>query len=172
MQILTFSTNLEHIGDHHRQDLMEMASKKIWNQDNFSRQGFTEISDLHHRVVDNMALAQNVFMTGDVAMARKLFEEKSLLREQEMNAAESHFKRLSAGVAETIRDLEPAPRHPARSAPHQQLYLAYRLPDPGRSARPEADSAETSPRRQGQIEGKAEEETCDQERFAGKIAMK
>ena len=102
MQILTFSTNLEHIGDIIDKNLMEMASKKIRNQDNFSRQGFAEISDLHHRVMDNMALAQNVFMTGDVKMARKLFEEKAVLRSQEMIAAESHFKRLSEGVAETI----------------------------------------------------------------------
>ena len=102
MQILTFSTNLEHIGDIIDKNLMEMASKKIHNQDNFSRQGFAEISDLHHRVMDNLQLAQNIFMTGDVKMARKLFSEKAVLREQEIAASESHFKRLSQGVAETI----------------------------------------------------------------------
>jgi phosphate:Na+ symporter len=52
--------------------------------------------------MDNMVLAQNVFMTGDVKMARKLFEEKAVLRNQELLAADSHFKRLSEGVAETI----------------------------------------------------------------------
>jgi phosphate:Na+ symporter len=102
MQILTFSTNLEHIGDTIDKNLMEMASRKIRNQDNFSRQGYAEIAALHGKVMDNMQLAQNVFMTGDVQMARKLFEEKSALREQEMSAAESHFKRLSEGVAETV----------------------------------------------------------------------
>jgi len=102
MQILTFSTNLEHIGDIIDKNLMDMASKKIRNQDNFSRQGFAEIAELHGHVMENMALAQNVFMTGDVKMARKLFEEKSVVREQEMIASEKHFKRLSEGVAETI----------------------------------------------------------------------
>lgn len=102
MQILTFSTNLEHIGDIIDKNLMEMASKKIRNQDNFSRQGFAEISDLHARVMEHMQLAQNVFMTGDVKMARRLFEEKTDLRNQEMKAAENHFRRLSEGVAETI----------------------------------------------------------------------
>ena len=102
MQILTFSTNLEHIGDIIDKNLMEMASKKINHQDNFSRQGFAEISALHARVMENLQLAQNVFMTGDVNMARKLFEEKAVLRSQELLAAESHFKRLSEGVAETI----------------------------------------------------------------------
>ena len=76
--------------------------KKIRNQDNFSRQGFAEISDLHARVMESIQLAQSVFMTSDVKMARKLFEEKASLRSYEMHAAESHFKRLSEGVAETI----------------------------------------------------------------------
>jgi phosphate:Na+ symporter len=102
MQILTFSTNLEHIGDIIDKNLLEMASKKIRNQDNFSRQGFAEIADLHQKVMENLTLAQNDFMSGDVKMARKLFEQKSALREQETQATESHFKRLSEGVAETI----------------------------------------------------------------------
>jgi len=102
LQILTFSTNMEHIGDILDKSLMDLAMKKIRNQDTFSRQGFAEIADLHGRVMESMQLAQNVFMTGDVKLARKLFEEKAQMRSYEMSAAESHFKRLSDGVAETI----------------------------------------------------------------------
>lgn len=102
MQILTFSTNLEHIGDIVDKSLLELADKKIRNQDNFSKEGFNEIAALHNRVVDGLQLAQNVFMTGDVKMARQLFEDKATLRNQEMLASESHFKRLSEGVAETV----------------------------------------------------------------------
>ncbi len=102
MQILTFSTNLEHIGDIIDRNLMELAAKKIRNQDNFSRQGYGEIADLHHRVMENLRLAQNVFMSGDVKMARDLFAQKAALREQETQATENHFRRLSAGVAETV----------------------------------------------------------------------
>jgi phosphate:Na+ symporter len=102
MLILTFSTNLEHVGDIIDKNLMEMAASKIQSQDNFSRQGFAEISELHARVMNNILLAQHVFMTADARMAHKLLGEKSVMREQEMGAAEKHFKRLSAGVAETI----------------------------------------------------------------------
>lgn len=102
MQILTFSTNLEHIGDIIDRNLMELAAKKIRNQDNFSRQGYAEIADLHHRVMENLRLAQNVFMSGDVKMARDLFAQKAALREQETQATENHFRRLSEGVAETV----------------------------------------------------------------------
>ena len=101
IQILTFSTKLEHIGDIIDKSLMELAMKNP-QSGQFSRQGFAEISDLHSRVMDSIQLAQNVFMTSDVKMARKLFEEKASLRSYEMHAAESHFKRLSEGVAETI----------------------------------------------------------------------
>jgi phosphate:Na+ symporter len=41
-------------------------------------------------------------MTGDIKMARKLFEDKATLRIQEIAASESHFQRLAEGVAETI----------------------------------------------------------------------
>lgn len=102
MQIMTFSTNLEHIGDIIDKNLLEMAAKKIHNQDHFSRQGFAEISALHTSVMESLKLAQNVFMTGDVSMAKKLFKDKTAMRKQEILAAESHFKRLSEGVAETI----------------------------------------------------------------------
>ena len=47
MQVMTFSTNLEHIGDIIDKSLLELADKKIRNQDNFSDQGFLEIASLH-----------------------------------------------------------------------------------------------------------------------------
>jgi len=102
MQILNFSTNLEHIGDIIDNSMMEMAMKKIRNQDTFSRQGFAEISAMHALVMENMQLAHNVFMTGDITMARKIFEAKEMMRSQEKRASEGHFRRLSEGVAETI----------------------------------------------------------------------
>ena len=102
MEILTFSTNLEHIGDTIDKSLMDMATKKIRAHDNFSKQGFSEIAAIHAKVMDNFQLAQNVFMTGDVNMARKLFQGKVEIRDQELAASKSHFERLREGVAETI----------------------------------------------------------------------
>ena len=102
MQILNFSTNLEHVGDIIDNSMMEMAMKKIRNQDTFSRQGFAEIAAMHAMVMENMQLAHNVFMTGDITMARKMFEAKTTLRSHEKSASEGHFRRLSEGVAETI----------------------------------------------------------------------
>ena len=52
-------------------------------------------------------------------MARKLFVEKASLRTYEMHASESHFRRLSKGVAETHRRLKPPPGYFAGFAPDQ-----------------------------------------------------
>jgi len=45
----------------------------------------------------------NVFMTGDLGLARKLFAEKQAFRELERQAAESHLERLREGRIESIQ---------------------------------------------------------------------
>lgn len=102
MQILTFSTNLEHMGDIIERSLMDMAADKINNHQTFSKEGFEEISQMHATVMTNLQLAQNVFMSEDIKMARRLYEGKGEFRLREAQASKNHFERLRAGVAETI----------------------------------------------------------------------
>ena len=102
LQILTFSTNLEHVGDIIDKSLMELAKKKIRHQDNFSREGFAEIASLHAEVAESIQLAQNVFITSDAKMAKKLATEKDQLRKKELQGLENHVRRLGKGVAETV----------------------------------------------------------------------
>jgi phosphate:Na+ symporter len=102
VEILTFITNLEHIGDIIDKNLMELAAKKIRNKLAFSREGLDELRQFHGRVRDNLNLAFNVFTLRDVRLARKLLNEKPLLREQEVFTANSHFERLRAGRPESI----------------------------------------------------------------------
>lgn len=102
MQILSFSTNLEHIGDTIDKSLMDLATKKIEKQAHFSEAGEEEIRKVHARVLDSLQLAQNVFMSGDLGMARKLIEEKQVIRGQEITASSTHLARLREGVAETL----------------------------------------------------------------------
>src|SRR5258708_34162802 len=77
VEILTFTTNLEHVGDIIDKNLMELATKKIKNRYTFSPEGLEEIRRFHGRVMDNMRLAFNVFATRDVAMACRLLAEKT-----------------------------------------------------------------------------------------------
>ena len=102
LEILTFTTNLEHIGDIIDKNLMELAAKKIKNRYAFSPEGLAEIRSFHARIMDNMRLSYNVFATRDVALARRLLAEKAAMRAAELSASDSHFARLREGRPESI----------------------------------------------------------------------
>jgi phosphate:Na+ symporter len=102
VEILTFTTNLEHIGDIIDKNLMELAAKKIRKQLSFSPEGLSEIRAFHGKVSETMRLAFNVFATRDIALARRLYGEKTSTRLLERDAAESHFTRLKKGRTDSI----------------------------------------------------------------------
>ena len=102
MEIISFSINLEHVGDIIDKNLMELAAKKIKRQIVFSKQGAAELESFHQQVCDNLKLAFSVFMSGDVRLARQLVTEKATLRATEFAAAESHLARLREGRSESI----------------------------------------------------------------------
>jgi len=97
IDIITFATNLEHIGDIIDKNLMDMAAKKARNGRVLSEEGMKDILALHERVLETFALAVNVFMTGNLETARKLLAEKATFRDMERQAAERHLERLGSG---------------------------------------------------------------------------
>lgn len=108
MEIHSLSINLEHIGDIIDKNLMELASKKIKHQLQFSDEGAQEIIEFHHVVVNNLKWAMAVFLSGDVKSARMLLAEKSRIRELELRASENHIKRLKE---ERLASLETSSLH-------------------------------------------------------------
>ncbi len=102
MEILTFTTNLEHIGDIIDKNLMELAAKKVRLQLSFSDEGLQDLRRFHARIAETMRLAFNVFATRDVALARRLFADKAPMRAAEKEATESHFARLKDGRPESL----------------------------------------------------------------------
>jgi phosphate:Na+ symporter len=102
IEILTFTTNLEHIGDIIDKNLMELAAKKIRRQLSFSPEGLDELRAFHARIAETMRLAFNVFATRDVSLARRLYADKATTRLFERDAAESHFARLKDGRPESL----------------------------------------------------------------------
>jgi phosphate:Na+ symporter len=101
-EIISFVINLEHIGDIIDKNLCEVAAKKIRRKLQFSTEGAAELTDFHKRVLDSLKSAFGVFMSGDVAEARKLIAAKSELRNAELVAAERHLERLREGRPETL----------------------------------------------------------------------
>ncbi|HMD29962.1 MAG TPA: Na/Pi cotransporter family protein [Steroidobacteraceae bacterium] len=102
MEIISFSINLEHVGDIIDKNLMDLASKKIRRGITFSKEGETDLVEFHQQVVDSLKLAVGIFMSGDMNIARQLIAAKTQLREREFAAAERYLARLREGTPETI----------------------------------------------------------------------
>jgi phosphate:Na+ symporter len=102
MEIVSFTINLEHIGDIIDKNLCQLAAKKIKRNYQFSPEGAAELTAFHKRVCESLQAAFGIFMRGDVDAARRLLREKSELRHAELDAADRHFDRLREGRPESL----------------------------------------------------------------------
>jgi phosphate:Na+ symporter len=101
-EIISFSINLEHIGDIVDKNLAELAAKKIKRKLQFSDDGSAELTAFHKRILESLRLALGVFMSGNASDAGRLIAEKAELRGAELIAAENHLARLREGRPESI----------------------------------------------------------------------
>ncbi len=102
MEIITFTNNLENIGDVIDKNLMDLANKKINKQLSFSQDGLREIIDFHQKVMENFELGVSAFASGDVELAHKLLRHKTRLGEIERDLRQAHINRLHLGLKESI----------------------------------------------------------------------
>lgn len=102
IDLIAFTTNLEHIGDIIDKNLLDIAQKKIRKKLTFSDEGWRELCALHERVVDQMQLALSVFVSGDVDSARQLIRGKERFRGLELQLGQKHLDRLRSGQLESI----------------------------------------------------------------------
>jgi len=102
MEIISFSINLEHVGDIIDKNLMDLASKKIRRGITFSKEGEADLVEFHQQVVDSLRLSVGIFMSGDIEVARQLIAAKAQLREREFALAERYLTRLREGTPDTI----------------------------------------------------------------------
>ncbi|MDH6593155.1 phosphate:Na+ symporter [Variovorax sp. TBS-050B] len=93
--IISFTINMEQIGDIIERVIIDIEDKKIKPQRNFSEAGMAEIVELHGRLVANLRLSMSVFLNGNVRDAQKLLEEKARFRDLERAYASTHLDRLS-----------------------------------------------------------------------------
>ena len=100
--IVSFTINLEQVGDIIERVLIDLEEKKIEKHRNFSEAGMTEICDLHARLVANLRLGMSVFLNGDLKSAQELLAQKVLFRDLERAYADSHLTRLAGNTVESI----------------------------------------------------------------------
>ena len=100
--IVSFTINLEQIGDIIERILIDLEEKNIDKGRHFSETGMTEICDLHTRVIANLRLGLSVFLNSDLKSAQELLAQKVLFRDLERAYANSHLGRLAGNTIESI----------------------------------------------------------------------
>ena len=107
-EIMSFTINLEHVGDLLEHILADLRDKKIAHKLSFSDAGLREIGELHERLVANLRLGMSVFLNGDVKSAQQLLVEKERFRDLEREYHDTHLDRLSG---QTLQSIETSSLH-------------------------------------------------------------
>lgn len=100
--IVSFTINMEQIGDIIERVLQDIEDKKVRKNRSFSEAGMAEIVHLHERLMANLRLGMSVFLDGHVRDAKKLLEEKARFRDLEHEYAATHITRLQENTAQSI----------------------------------------------------------------------
>ncbi len=100
--IVSFTINMEQIGDIIERVLQDIEDKKIRKKRRLSDAGMAEIVHLHQRLLQNLRLGMSVFLDGNVHDAQKLLEEKARFRALEHEYAATHIVRLQANTPYSI----------------------------------------------------------------------
>ena len=102
LNILNFTTNMEHIGDIVNNSLMDISGKKIDKHIQFSKEGLSEIISIHEVVCSNYDLAINTFVSDDCELAKVLYEKKQELHKLEKRSVSKHLQRIGKGIADSL----------------------------------------------------------------------
>jgi phosphate:Na+ symporter len=101
--IIDYAINLEHIGDIIEKGLSPQAAKKIDNGLLFPKDGYEEIDRLFDITIDNLRVAQTIFVTRDFHLARQLMEVKDDIRVMEKQSSVRHIERLRDGQIDSLQ---------------------------------------------------------------------
>ncbi|PDT05847.1 sodium:phosphate symporter [Rhizobium chutanense] len=101
--VIDYAINLEHMGDIIEKGLAEQVAKKISLGLKFSDDGHQELRKLFDLTIDNLRVAQTIFVTRDFNLARQMMEVKVEVRRMEKQSAERHLERLRDGRADSLQ---------------------------------------------------------------------
>ncbi len=101
VEILMFTTNLEHMGDI-VESLLGALVRRSKKEISFSKEGLSDLLELNTKLISNLTLAINIFNSGDVALARQLIKDKARVNKMQGNFVQNHLERLKDGKIESV----------------------------------------------------------------------
>ena len=101
-EIMSFTINMEHVGDIVEHIIDDLEEKKISKGRSFSEAGLKEIEELHGRLMSTLHLGLNVFLHGDLKTAQMLLAQKVEFRDLERSYRSSHLDRLAGQGTQSI----------------------------------------------------------------------
>jgi phosphate:Na+ symporter len=96
-EILTFTTNMEHVSNILVLNMAELVERGAEEQVSFAQADMRDHNILFAMALSNLKLSFSVLMTGDKAQALELIQRKQALRDREYEAVNSHLDRLRSG---------------------------------------------------------------------------
>lgn len=101
--VIDYAINLEHMGDIIEKGLCEQITKKVNNGLKFSDEGYQELKSMFSLTIDNLRVAQTIFVSRNADLARQLIEVKVNVRHLEKRSAERHIERLRDGLVQSLQ---------------------------------------------------------------------
>jgi phosphate:Na+ symporter len=131
VEILAFTTNLEHAGDVVDKGLLGLAAKQIKRGILFAPAEVEPLRRIIDRLQSNLRSAAALLVTKDERVARLLVEEKEAFRNLEAEATAAHFEHLREGrttsvetsalMLDALRDLKRVNAHLVAAAAYPVL---------------------------------------------------
>ncbi len=98
-EIMTFTTNMENIGNIVVLNMAELLERSTSDQVAFSQEDIADHHKLFEMLLASLKLSFTVFLTLDKQQAAALLKNKQQLREKELAAVNAHLTRLRQGPA-------------------------------------------------------------------------
>lgn len=102
MDLISTAIDFDYIGDLVAKTLLSLAETRAREGVQLTPEGWDELTAMHARVVANLQLALNVLISEDVESARRLADEKAVMRQMERESQNHHLARLQSGQEQSI----------------------------------------------------------------------
>lgn len=100
--LMEYAIRLETAGDVVAKRLTVLAAEMRKKGASFSKEGWSELVEMHEGILANMKLASNVLISDDLESARLLSLEKTEIKRAERDSRKRHLKRLQHGSSESF----------------------------------------------------------------------